>query len=132
MRPFETKDARWTAPSHHRCAFLGVPAVGARAELAGDSERRYKVFMKTLSLTEARRNLTRLARQAIRGEDVGLVCDGRVVALRAVQVYSDDYALLEYGLTEVELLRKTSQIRNEVHDARKKQTLRPWRSRKRP
>ncbi len=93
--------------------------------VVGAQKRRYNVSMKTLSLTEARRNLTELARQAIRGEDIGVVCDGKIVALRVVEVYSEDYALLEYGLTQEELDRKAARIQNEIENDRGRKRLRP-------
>lgn len=44
----------------------------------------------------------------MKGEDVGILCGNQVVALRPVQVYSEDYALQEYGLTKKELNRGPS------------------------
>ncbi len=79
--------------------------------------------MKTLTLTEARRNLTQLARQAIKGEDVGVVCDGKIIALRLVEVYSEDYALLEYRLTEEELGRTATAIQSELELDRRRGRL---------
>jgi antitoxin (DNA-binding transcriptional repressor) of toxin-antitoxin stability system len=68
--------------------------------------------MTTLSPTQARTNLSSLLKRAARGEDIGILHDGQVIALRPVKVYSDDYALQEYGVTEEELdafVRRTKQ-----------------------
>ncbi|MFA6544961.1 MAG: hypothetical protein WCS99_11070 [Limisphaerales bacterium] len=54
--------------------------------------------MKTLTATKARQNLGSWLARAIRGEDIGILFDGKVVALRPVEVYSEDYALMEYGV----------------------------------
>ena len=56
--------------------------------------------MKTLSITEGRQNLGRWLKRALRGEDVGFLVDGQVVALRPVGVHSEDFVLQEYGISE--------------------------------
>ena len=68
--------------------------------------------MVTLSPTEARVNLSSLLRRAAKGEDIGIVHNGKIIALRPVTVHSEDYALQEYGVTEAELdrfVRRTKQ-----------------------
>ena len=82
--------------------------------------------MKTLSVTEGRLKLGFWLREALRGRDVGLLIDGRVVGLRPVEVSSDDYALREYGLTEAELARAESRVADEVRRARKAGELTPF------
>jgi hypothetical protein len=59
--------------------------------------RLYKVFMKTLTITDAKKNLGRWLAAAVRGEDIGIVCGSDIVALRKVEVESTDYAQREYG-----------------------------------
>ncbi len=59
--------------------------------------------MTTLSPTQARSNLSSLLKRAAKGEDIGILHGDQVIALRPVTVHSDDYALQEYGVTEVEL-----------------------------
>jgi hypothetical protein len=66
--------------------------------------------MKTLTPTEARQNLGSWLARALKGEDIGIVCEGKIVALRPVEVYSEDYALMEYGLTVPELRRTEKKI----------------------
>ena len=72
-----------------------------------------KVFMKTLTPAKARRNLSELLSRAVRGEDIGILdtASGQIVALRPTKVYSEDYALLEYGLTQPELKRAMKNIK---------------------
>jgi len=53
--------------------------------------------MKTLTITEAKKNLGRWLAAAARGEDIGIVCGADIVALRKVGVESTDYAQREYG-----------------------------------
>jgi hypothetical protein len=55
--------------------------------------------MKTLTITEGRGRLGYWLKKAVEGADVGFVFEGKIVALRPVEVYSGDYALQEYGLT---------------------------------
>ena len=61
--------------------------------------------MTTLSPTKARANLTHWLKRAVAGEDIGILCGDKVVALRTVRVFSEDsdYAKREYGVTEAEL-----------------------------
>jgi antitoxin (DNA-binding transcriptional repressor) of toxin-antitoxin stability system len=53
--------------------------------------------MKTLTITDAKKNLGRWLAAAARGEDIGIVCGADIVALRKVEVESTDYAQHEYG-----------------------------------
>jgi antitoxin (DNA-binding transcriptional repressor) of toxin-antitoxin stability system len=82
--------------------------------------------MKTLSVTDARQNLTRWLRAAMAGEDVGILCGNQIVALRPVQVVSEDYALQEYGLTKKELKRATTKLDAEVAREKKQGRLRRY------
>ena len=74
--------------------------------------------MKTLSVTEGRQNLGAWLKRALRGEDVGFVVDGRVVALRPVEIHSDDYALREYGVSEKQAGRSLQAVKADVGKAR--------------
>lgn len=38
--------------------------------------------------------------QALDGHEIGIVCNGRIVALRPVEVTATDYARMEYGIIE--------------------------------
>ncbi len=55
--------------------------------------------MKTLTITEAKRNLGRWLAAADRGEDVGSVAGASIIALRKVEVESTDYVRREYGVS---------------------------------
>lgn len=77
--------------------------------------------MKTVTVTKARAKLGDLLSRALKGEDIGLVhsASGRIVALRPVEVYSEDYALMEYGLGDKELERAAKRTDAEIQKARK-------------
>ena len=67
--------------------------------------------MKTLTITKARQNLGGWLARALRGEDIGIIHPtGEIIALRPTRVYSEDYALTEYGLTQPELKRAIRNI----------------------
>ena len=61
--------------------------------------------MTTLSPTKARANLTHWLKKASAGEDIGILCGDKIIALRPVRVVStdSDYAKREYGVTDAEL-----------------------------
>jgi antitoxin (DNA-binding transcriptional repressor) of toxin-antitoxin stability system len=56
--------------------------------------------MKTLTITDAKKNLGRWLSAAARGEDIGIICGADIIALRKVSVESADYAHREYGVTQ--------------------------------
>lgn len=76
--------------------------------------------MKTLSITEGRANLGHWLRLAASGQDVGFVLDGKVIALRPVEVHSADYALQEYGLSDAEADAAEQRISAGIKTARAK------------
>ena len=55
--------------------------------------------MKTLTITDAKRNLGAWLKAAAHGEDIGIVSGADIIALRKVDVESADYAQREYGVT---------------------------------
>jgi antitoxin (DNA-binding transcriptional repressor) of toxin-antitoxin stability system len=59
--------------------------------------------MKTLTITDAKKNLGRWLTAASNGEDIGIICGGDIIALRKVEVESTDYAQREYGATEQQI-----------------------------
>lgn len=59
--------------------------------------------MKTLTVTEARRNLSRWLQAAARGEEVAIVSGPDIIALRKVEVQATDYPWQEYGVTASEV-----------------------------
>jgi len=58
--------------------------------------------MTTLTPTKARTNLSAWLRRALAGEDIGIMINGKIVALRPVEVASVDYVEKEYGLSASE------------------------------
>lgn len=69
--------------------------------------------MKTLTITVAKKNLSRWLAAASRGEDIGIVCGADIIALRKVEVESTDYVQREYGATtqQVAALEKATDRR---------------------
>jgi hypothetical protein len=74
--------------------------------------------MKTLTITEGRGRLGYWLKKAAQGDDIGFMIDGKIVALRPVEVYSSDYALQEYGLSEREMAAAEKKIGNNIKSAR--------------
>ena len=76
-----------------------------------------------MTATQARQSLGAILSRVLQGEDIGIVHSGsgRIIALRPVEVYSEDYALVEYGLTKGELNRA---VRNVVQKAKREKTRR--------
>ena len=75
--------------------------------------------MKTLTVTAARQNLGAWLKRTLKGEDVGVVIDGAVVAFRPVKIYSEDYAEHEYGVTSEKLDRFADKANRELDAERK-------------
>jgi hypothetical protein len=82
--------------------------------------------MKTLTITEGRGRLGYWLKKATEGEDVGFVFEGKIVALRPVEVYSGDYALQEYGLTEAKVKAAGQRIKKSLATERKRGTLKTF------
>ena len=80
--------------------------------------------MKTLTITDAKKNLGHWLAAAARGEDIGIVCGADIVALRKVEVESTDYARREYGATpeQVAALEKATERRYQSLKRSKKLT----------
>jgi antitoxin (DNA-binding transcriptional repressor) of toxin-antitoxin stability system len=80
--------------------------------------------MKTLTITDAKKNLGRLLAAAARGEDIGIICGADIVALRKVNVESTDYAQREYGVTpeQVTALEEATEKRHRQMKRSKKLT----------
>ena len=69
-----------------------------------------------MSATHARQRLGTILSRVLEGEDIGIIHagSGKVIALRPVEVYSEDYALIEYGLTEKQLERTVHNLANQA------------------
>jgi len=72
------------------------------------------VWMKTLTITEARKNLGKWINAAARGQEIGILSGENVVALRKVEVEANDYAWREYGATQGELETFVKRVNAEV------------------
>ena len=62
--------------------------------------------MKTLTITDAKKNLGRWLSAASRGENIGIISGADIIALRKVEVEAVDeysYGRREYGVTRKEL-----------------------------
>lgn len=57
--------------------------------------RRYIGFMTTLTVTEARKNLSSWLKRAKAGGDIGIIDGNRIIALRPVDVVSADRVEIE-------------------------------------
>ena len=75
--------------------------------------------MKTLTVTAARQNLGAWLKRTLKGEDVGVMIDGAIVAFRPVKVFSEDYAEHEYGVTGEQLDRFAARVNRELNAERK-------------
>lgn len=82
--------------------------------------------MKTLSVSEARPKLGAWLDKALRGEDIGLVWQGRIVALRPVEVYSEDYVLMEYGVSKEVADKAFRAAEEEIRQDQRKGRLKPY------
>ena len=84
--------------------------------------------MKTLTDIQASEKLGDWLARALKGEDIGIVHSGtgEIVALRPVKVYSEDSALLEYGLTQKELESAAKKVDAEIERARKSGKLKKF------
>jgi antitoxin (DNA-binding transcriptional repressor) of toxin-antitoxin stability system len=60
--------------------------------------------MKTLTVTDAKKNLSRWLDAAARGQDIGIIRGAEIIALRRVEVESTDYAQREYTATSEQIL----------------------------
>ena len=87
---------------------------GAEAALDSPRERRDKDSMRTLTVTEARKNLSGWIRRAGAGEEIGIVDGARIYAIRPVAVMAADYALEEYGATRAEVDAAVARTRREI------------------
>ena len=54
--------------------------------------------MTALTPPSARANLSALLRRALRGDDIGIVVDGKIIALCPVTVEDTDHVARELGL----------------------------------
>ena len=72
--------------------------------------------MNTMTVTHARKQLGALLSRVLKGEDIGIVhsATGNIIVLRPATLYSDDYALIEYGLAKKELDKSFRKVSAEI------------------
>ena len=99
---------------------------GNHAIFALDEERRYNERMKTLTITEGRGRLGHWLKKAVAGEDIGFVIGDKIVALRPVDVHSDDYVLQEYGLSKAQIKAAERRIEKGIAAERRRGTVKPF------
>jgi antitoxin (DNA-binding transcriptional repressor) of toxin-antitoxin stability system len=73
--------------------------------------------MQTTTATKARANLSALLRKALAGQEIGIVCNGRIVALRPVEVTATDYAAAEYGIVGNEIQNVAANLHGKAKKA---------------
>ena len=84
--------------------------------------------MKTLTITDAKKNLSKWLQAAARGEEVAIVSGADIIALRKVPVQAADYAWTEYGASQEEISeyeQKTISEHNRLKKAGKLEYLTP-------
>ena len=75
--------------------------------------------MKTLSITEARANLSAVLERAKKGEDIGIISGNKIIHLKPVEVvpWEESYLYQEYGVTPDEWV----QFRKKMDTRRQKE-----------
>lgn len=81
--------------------------------------------MQTLTVTEARKNLSMWLRRAKKGEEIGIVDGADIIALRPVAVTAADYMETEYRLTKSEADAAAARIFSEAERERRDGRLIP-------
>lgn len=82
--------------------------------------------MKTLTVTEARQNLSHWLKQCAAGEDIGIIWQKKIIALRPLEEVPADYAQREYGVTGADLKAFAERTHQELGQQRKRGKLRKY------
>ena len=82
-----------------------------------------------MTATQARQRLGTILSRVLQGEDIGIVHSGsgKIIALRPVEVYSEDYGFIEYGLGAKEMERVEKNLLSDIKKERKQGKLKRWR-----
>ena len=80
--------------------------------------------MKTLTITDAKKNLGQWLLAAARGEDVGIISGADIIALRKVEVESTDYAFREYGATREDIATLEERVEKDYQTEKRTGKLR--------
>ena len=75
--------------------------------------------MKTLTATQLRPKIGSWLDRVLKGEDIGLTWKGKIIALRPVEVHSDDYVLAEYGADEASADKTLKRAEREIRRTRR-------------
>jgi antitoxin (DNA-binding transcriptional repressor) of toxin-antitoxin stability system len=81
--------------------------------------------MKTLTVTDARKNLSHWLRRAKAGDEIGIVDGADIIALRPVRVTAVDYMETEYGLSTPEADAAAARVLAEAAEERRQGKLTP-------
>lgn len=81
--------------------------------------------MKTLTITEAKKNLGKWLAAAVRGQEIGIVAGDSIVSLRKVEIEANDYAWREYGASQDELDKFVQRVNAQVQTLRRAGRLIP-------
>jgi hypothetical protein len=68
----------------------------------------------TFSTTEASNDLGGVLARALEGEEIGIECGGKIVALRPINEFED--ATSEYGLTAPEVQKSYESVSKEIEE----------------
>lgn len=79
--------------------------------------------MKTLTITEAKKNLGRWLASAARGEEIGIISGADIIALRKVAIEATDYAVAEYGASAAQVESLASETDARYRRAAKRRAL---------
>lgn len=109
--------------------YTGVELLHEAVELDKTINRRYIVSMTTLTLTQARANLSRICGRARKGEEIGIIYGDRVLQIIPIEVrpvtsprivpMTDAYVQREYGLTPREFAEFRRQSASRYSKARR-------------
>ena len=70
--------------------------------------------MRTLTATEARKNLTHWLKAAKNGEEIGIIYGADVFAIRPVPIHAADYPQAEYGVSAEQMKAFEARITAEI------------------
>jgi hypothetical protein len=87
--------------------------------------------MKTLTITDAKKNLGRWLSAAAHGEDIGIISGCDIIALRKVEVEAVDdysYAVREYGVTRGQLKQFDKALDAHINRGERKGRYRAFRN----
>ncbi|MEY3481107.1 MAG: hypothetical protein RIQ71_1882, partial [Verrucomicrobiota bacterium] len=118
------------AGRHDDSSKAAPDSIGKRFAFAATTKRLIsprRTPMKTITITEAKKHLRALLKDALDGQNIGIICGNRVVALRPVEVTSLDFE--KVGDPEV-VGKLTVEQREQLYERLKKERKEAKRRRK--